>query len=282
MIQDSKKAILIVSFGTSFHETREKTIDKIEDMIENAYKNYKIYKAWTSKIIIKKLLKRDNIHVNTVTEAMKEIVKDGIEELIVMPTHILNGVENDIMEADVLAFNDEVSNIVFASPLLTTTGDCMKVILALMDAHKDLSEDEAIVFMGHGTSHHANSVYPAINYIFNDLGYKNAFMATVEGYPSIENVLKSLKDTDYKKVRLAPFMLVAGDHANNDMSGDDDDSWKNIFMANGYEVECQLLGLGEYPQVRSIYLDHLDTAILNLKKQAHEIEESAKEKTLNA
>lgn len=257
MSANSKKAILLVSFGTSFHETREKTIDKIQEIVTNTYTDYKIYTAWTSKIIIKILRERDNIHENTVTEAMEQITADGIEELLVQPTHIINGIENEIMTNDILAFEDKLKKIVFSAPLLTTTEDNSKVAKAIMTRHNDLDDNEALILMGHGTSHYVNVVYAAMDYMFKDLGYSNVFLGTVEGYPSVESVVKFAKASGATKVRIIPFMLVAGDHANNDLAGDDKDSWKSIFERSGFEVECSLIGLGEYKDIREIYLEHL-------------------------
>lgn len=251
-----KKAILVVSFGTSYEETRKKTIDCIEQEIQAAYPEYQVYRAWTSKMIMKKLKTRDGVHVMNVREAMEQMEKDGVKEVIVQPTHVMNGYENDLMTADVAAYRDRFERVVIGAPLLSTVEDQAKVIEAVV-ANLPTADDEALVLMGHGTEHFANSVYAALDYQFKDMDHPNVFVGTVEGYPELENVKKLLKKSGLKKVVLAPFMIVAGDHATNDLAGDDEDSWKSLLKADGYEVRCILKGLGEYPQVRSLFVDHI-------------------------
>ena len=259
----SKKAILAVSFGTSVNETREKTIDVIEDSIRRAYPDYKLYRAWTSKMIIRKILKRDGIKIPTVTEAMAQMVIDGIKEVVVQPTHIINGIENDLMKEDALAYQSQMDSIRFGDPLLTTTQDNVDSIHALLTDFHDLPDDEVLVFMGHGTTHYANSVYAALDYTFKDMGHKNIFLGTVEAYPSMESLMKQVKAYQPRKVHLAPFMVVAGDHAMNDMAGDDPDSWRYQFEQAGFSVECHLKGLGEYEGIRQLYLKHVQAAMKN-------------------
>ena len=268
MEQNKKKAILVVSFGTSFHETREKTIDRIEADLAAACSEYALYRAWTSKMIITKLKKRDSIVVPTVSEAVDQMIADGVQELIVQPTHIINGIENDLMKEDVLAKQDAFEKIAFGDPLLTTTEDNAAVLQAVMSEFPAVGEDETLVFMGHGTTHYANTVYAALDYTFKDLGYPRSFLGTVEAYPSMESLKKQLRALAPKKVMLAPFMVVAGDHANNDMAGEDEDSWKSQFEAEGYQVSCVLKGLGEYPSVRKIYVAHTEAARKSLEEQA--------------
>ena len=254
------KAILVVSFGTSFHRTREKTIDRIEADIEAAYPDYQIYRAWTSKMIIAKLLRRDGVKVPTVAEAVEQMIADGITELIVQPTHVINGVENDLMKEDVLKRRDAFERVAFGDPLLTSHEDNVAVIRAVMEEFPDLKEDEALVLMGHGTTHYANAIYAALDYTFKDMGYSRVFLGTVEAYPSMESLKKQIRALGPKRLILAPFMVVAGDHAIHDMSGQDEDSWRSQFEREGYEVVCQMKGLGEYPGVRQIYLEHVGAA----------------------
>ncbi len=254
------KAILVVSFGTSFHRTREKTIDRIEADIEAAYPDYQIYRAWTSKMIIAKLLRRDGVKVPTVAEAVEQMIADGITELIVQPTHVINGVENDLMKEDVLKRRDAFERVAFGDPLLTSQEDNVAVIRAVMEEFPDLKEDEALVLMGHGTTHYANAIYAALDYTFKDMGYSRVFLGTVEAYPSMESLKKQIRALGLKRLILAPFMVVAGDHAIHDMSGQDEDSWRSQFEREGYEVVCQMKGLGEYPGVRQIYLEHVGAA----------------------
>ena len=262
---DTEKGILVVSFGTSYPETREKTIDKIEEEIHESYPDFALYRAWTSGMIIRKILKRDGVRICNVTEAMEQMRADGIREVVVQPTHVLNGIENDQMIRDAGAFEKDFDRIVFGAPLLTSQEDNERVIQAVV-REMPLKEDEALVFMGHGTSHFANSIYAALDYQFKDRGYKNVFMGTVEAYPSMESLMKMVCQNSPRRVILAPFMIVAGDHASNDMSGDED-SWKSEFEAAGFQVECRMKGLGEYPEIRQIFIDHVrDALALNEKE----------------
>jgi sirohydrochlorin cobaltochelatase len=259
VMQKNQKALLVVSFGTSFHDTREKTIDKLERDIQAAFPDRKLYRAWTSKMIIAKLLRRDGIHIDTVSEAMARMLADGVTDVLVQPTHILGGVENDFMTADVLAFADKFAKIAIGDPLLVETEDIFKTIEAVVSELAP-ADDRTLVLMGHGTTHQTNTVYAALDYMFKDAGHANVFVGTVEAYPTFENVLRMLKASGYKKVTLAPFMIVAGDHATNDMAGADEDSWKSMLEAEGYEVECVLRGIGEFEGIGAIFREHAEKA----------------------
>lgn len=254
------KAILVVSFGTSHADTREKNIDRIEADIRAAFPEYRIYRAWTSKMILKKLKIRDGIEIDNVREAMERMAADGIREVIVQPTHVMNGIENDLMVADVRAYEDRFAEIRIGAPLLTTEQDSREAIAALDQEWSTLPENEALVLMGHGTEHYANTVYAALDYMMKDLGHANMFLGTVEAYPTLEALMRQLKKEDPAKVHLAPFMIVAGDHAKNDMSGEEEDSWASQFSQAGFEVECHLKGLGEYPHIREMFVRHVREA----------------------
>ena len=255
------KAILVVSFGTSYHDTRKKTIDCIEQDIAQTFLQHRIYRAWTSKMILKKLKQRDGIHIDNVREAMERMQRDGITDVIVQPTHVINGIENDLMKEDVLAFSDSFSRITFGAPLLTSEQDSREVVKILTDAFGGIPKDEALVFMGHGTPHYANAIYAALDYTFKDLGYHNLFMGTVEAYPSMDSLLRLVGNLKPSRVHLAPFMIVAGDHAKNDMAGEEEDSWKNIISKAGYEVQTVLKGLGEYESIRKLFVEHAREAV---------------------
>lgn len=259
MKKDFTKALLVVSFGTSFPETRQKTIDKLEEDLQNTFPGRVFYRAWTSKMIIKKILRRDGDKINTVTEAMEAMLADGVKDVLIQPTHILGGVENDMMIAEAMAFADRFDKITIGAPLLITTEDCKAAIRAVAEEFAG-PEDEAVVLMGHGTTHQTNTVYAALDYMFKDMGYPNFFMGTVEAYPDFEAMLRLLQKSPYRRVKLAPFMIVAGDHANNDMAGDDDDSWKSMLLAAGYKVETVVKGLGELPAIRRILTQHAQAA----------------------
>lgn len=260
MAEAGKKAILVVSFGTSFSRTRAKTIDQIEKDIEEAFLDYRIYRAWTSKRIIEKLLRRDKVRIPTVKEAAEQMIADGITRVIVQPTHLVNGIENEEMKRDVLAFEADFEAVSFGDPLLTTTEDNEQALLAVMKEFSDMNPEDALVFMGHGTTHYANSVYAALDYMLKDLGYSHAFLGTVEAYPSLDTLLKRVGELRPGKVLLAPFMIVAGDHAIHDMSGEDEDSWRSRFEAEGFRVECLMKGLGEYEGIRRRFIEHVKAA----------------------
>ena len=234
----SKKAILIVSFGTSYENTRKRTIDAIERDIADAFPACPAYRAWTSKMIIAKLKKRDGIIIHTVKEAMEQMLLDGVTDVIVQPTHVINGIENDQMKADALSFRDRFSSIVFGNPLLTTEEDNQAVVQAVADEFQGMDQETALVLMGHGTEHYANSVYAAL-----------------------DSLLRAADSFQPKKIVLAPFMIVAGDHAQNDLAGEDPDSWMNRLSSEGYEVTPVLKGLGEYPKIRQVLVDHVQQAM---------------------
>lgn len=257
-------AILVVSFGTSYADTCAVTIEQIEKDIQKAYPQYRVYRAWTSGMIRKKLLKRDGIRIFDVKEAMEQMKADGIRKVAVQPTHVLNGIENDQMAADAMAYREQFDQIVLGAPLLTSVEDNEKAIEAVVrELHP--SDDEALVFMGHGTSHFSNSIYAALDYQFKDMGHPNIFMGTVESYPTFDSLIKAVKDCAPERVLLAPFMIVAGDHANNDLAGDDEDSWKTRFEREGFAVKCILKGLGEYQGIRELLLAHTEAAIQEIK-----------------
>lgn len=261
----SKKAILIVSFGTSYENTRKRTIDAIERDIADAFPACPAYRAWTSKMIIAKLKKRDGIIIHTVKEAMEQMLLDGITDVIVQPTHVINGIENDQMKAAALSFRDRFSSIVFGNPLLTTEEDNQAVVQAVAGEFQDMDQETALVLMGHGTEHYANSVYAALDYRFKDMGHKNIFLGTVEAYPALDSLLRAADSFQPKKIVLAPFMIVAGDHAHNDMAGDSPDSWVCQFENAGFEVCPIIKGLGEYPGIRRMYVEHAQKAIDSMK-----------------
>lgn len=251
-----KKAILVVSFGTSYEETRKKTLDRIEEDIRLAFPDHALYRAWTSRIIRKKLLERDGIEIPDVRTALERMLSDGIREVIVQPTHMINGYENDSMTEAVEGMRAHFDRVAVGAPLLTSGEDNSRVVQAVSEElHPE--EGEALVLMGHGTEHYANSVYAALDYQFKDTGHADFYMGTVEGYPALESVIRMVKKSGKRKVLLAPFMIVAGDHALNDLSGDGEDSWKSVFEREGFKVRCVLRGLGEYEKIRRLFVDHV-------------------------
>lgn len=262
MHQIRKKAILAVSFGTSYEDTRKKTIEAIEHTLETHFPEHKIYRAWTSRMIIEKIKKRDGLHIDTVFEAMERMKADGITDVVIQPTHVINGVENDQMKEDARSYRDSFHSISFGAPLLTSESDNETMVKAVASEFSWMSDRDALVLMGHGTTHYANTVYAALDYRFKDMGYKNIFLGTVEAFPSMQSLMRMVKEFQPERVILAPFMIVAGDHARHDMAGDDPDSWYSQFLSEGLKAECVMKGLGEYPGVRELFVTHAEKAVL--------------------
>lgn len=254
-----EKGILVVSFGTSHLDTMKKTISVIEQEISERFQEYRVYRAFTSGMIIRKLKRTENLAVDTVQEALNRMKEDGIEDVIVQPTHIINGVEYDRMMKELMENMFLFRRIRVGKPLLSSVDDYKKSIHAVM-AETQLEDDEVLVLMGHGTDHHANSAYPTLEYTFHALGYNQVLVGTVESFPELKNVMEKLEISGKKKVVLMPFMLVAGDHAKNDMAGEED-SWKSELEDAGYEVRVIMKGLGEFEGIRKIFTEHLEEEI---------------------
>ncbi len=250
-----KKAILVVSFGTSYKETREKTIEACESKIKEAFKGYGFFRAFTSNMIIRKLKNRDNIHIENPIEALDRLYDEGYEEVIVQTLHIICGEEYTKLKNQISEYDDKFEKITLGRPLLSQIDDYKETVEALKLQIPELEEDEAIVLMGHGTEHEAHSAYPALDYMLKQENIK-AYVGTVEGYPEIDEVIVNLKKDKVSKVRLMPFMLVAGDHAINDMAGKDDDSWNSILIKNGFKTEIHLKGLGENEAIQNKFVKH--------------------------
>jgi sirohydrochlorin cobaltochelatase len=258
----SKKVILVVSFGTSYNDNREKTIGAIEEEISRAYPDYIIKRAFTSRMIINKLKKRDGIQVDNVDEALCRLVLEGYGTVIIQPTHVMNGFEYEEMMSLIEPYKGSFGNLRIGTPLLTSAEDYTTLTEAVVAEVPEVNEDgTAVILIGHGTDHFANSAYAALDYRIKDMGYHNVFIGTVENYPDLDTVKKQIAAHKVKKIILYPLMIVAGDHANNDMAGDEEDSWKSVFEKEGYEVECNLKGLGEYEGIRRMFVERVDAAI---------------------
>lgn len=253
-----KKAVLAVSFGTSHDDTRAATISAIEQRIRTAHPTLPLYSAWTSQMIIQKLSRTTKEHICNVSEALEKMKRDGITDVRIQPTHILNGIENDRMIADALAYQKDFSSIAFGAPLLSSTEDLHKVIQIIASEFSFLTDHEALILMGHGSDHFSNTAYAALDYMLKDLGYPQIHVGTVEAYPSLQEVLMHLKGSGVRSIHLLPLMIVAGDHAKNDMAGDGKDSWKVQCQDAGYQVTCHLKGLGEFPKIQDLFLSHLE------------------------
>ena len=276
-----EREILVVSFGTSFNDSRVATIGGIEKAIQQAYPDWSVRRAFTSQIIINHVQARDGEKIDNMQQALDRAVSNGVKELVVQPTHLMHGKEYDDLKAALEPYQSKMK-ITIAEPLLGQVGSDISEInadkkavaeavtaAAVKDAGYDsldaaAADGTAFVYLGHGTSHEANITYDQMQTQMERLGYKNVFVGTVEGKPedtSCEAVIQKVKDAGYKKVQIRPLMVVAGDHANNDMAGDDDDSWKSQMEAAGLEVTPQIKGLGEIPAVQQIYVAHTKAAL---------------------
>lgn len=249
----SNKAVLVISFGSSFDSAR-KEIENAEQAIAEKLDGYKLYTAFTSGMIRNKL-KKNGVEIMSPEEAVDAAIADGTEYLIVQPTHLLYGDEYDKLCRAVENKRDNFKQVVIGKPLLADYNDIERVLGAI-DSEIPHDEDEAVVLMGHGTEHFCNTVYAAADFFAKARGFNNFFIGTVEAWPDIDNVIDDLKMNGVKRCVLVPFMLVAGDHANNDMAGDDEDSWKSLIEASGISARCVVSGLGNLKSVCDIYAEH--------------------------
>ncbi|MEF2710111.1 MAG: sirohydrochlorin cobaltochelatase [Oscillospiraceae bacterium] len=274
--------LLVVSFGTSFNDSRVADIKGIEDALQAAYPDWSVRRAFTAQIIINHIQARDGEKIDNMTQALDRAVANGVKNLVVQPTHLMHGAEYDEMCEAIEAYKDQFESVSIAEPMLGEVGSDATVINAdkeavakaitaaavseagfeSLEAAKDAGT--AFVFMGHGTAHVAKVTYSQMQAQMQNLGYENVFIGTVEGEPeetSAEAVIEAVKAAGYTNVVLRPLMVVAGDHANNDMAGSDDDSWKTVFEAAGFTVDCQIHGLGEIADVQALYVAHTKAAI---------------------
>ena len=279
--------LLVVSFGTSFNASRAADIKGIEDALQAAYPDWSVRRAFTAQIIINHVQARDGEKIDNMQQAMDRAVANGVKNLVIQPTHLMHGAEYDEMMEMIDSYRDKFESVAVAEPLLGEVGADATVInsdkeavakaitaAAVKDAGSDsldaaAAEKTAFVFMGHGTSHTAKISYSQMQTTMQTLGYDNVFIGTVEGEPeetACENVIVAVKAAGYTKVVLRPLMVVAGDHANNDMAGADDDSWLSQFKASGAfeEVDTQIAGLGEISDIQQLYIAHTKAAIESL------------------
>ena len=279
-----EKELLVVSFGTSFNDSRAQDIGGIEKALQAAYPDWSVRRAFTAQIIINHVQARDGEKIDNMDQALQRAVDNGVKHLVIQPTHLMHGAEYDELCATAESYKDKIETIEIAEPLLgevgqdgsTTNADKKAVAEALTaeavkaagyESLEDAAKDStAFVFMGHGTSHAAAVTYTQMQTQMEELAYGNVYIGTVEGKPAetaCEAVIERIKEAGYKKVVLRPLMVVAGDHANNDMAGDDDDSWKSQFLASGAfdTVTCQIGGLGGIPAIEQIYVEHTAAVI---------------------
>ncbi len=277
-----EKELLVVSFGTSFNDSRVADIKSVEDALQEANPDWSVRRAFTAQIIINHIQARDGEKIDNMEQALERAVANGVKQLVVQPTHLMHGAEYDEMCAAIDKVRDQFDSVEIAEPMLGEVGDDATVInadkeavaKAVVAAALEESGYEstaaakdagvAYVLMGHGTAHVAKVTYSQMATQMAKLGYENVFVGTVEGEPeetSCEAVIEAVKNAGYTTVVLRPLMVVAGDHANNDMAGADDDSWKTMFEAAGFTVNCQISGLGRIADVQALYVAHTKAAI---------------------
>ena len=261
-----EKELLVVSFGTSFNDSRRLTIGAIETALQEAFPEWSIRRAFTSQIIIDHVKNRDGEVIDNVGEALERAIANGVKTLVVQPTHLMPGFEYTDLKNELAEYADAFEQIVLSDPLLITDDDFVSVARAIVDATAAYDDGEtAVCFMGHGTEADSNGVYAKMQTVLTEEGKEHYYVGTVEAEPSVDDVFALVQAGNYKKVVLRPLMIVAGDHANNDMAGDEDDSWKSVFEAAGYEVECVVEGLGQLEAVREIIIAHAADALTLVK-----------------
>lgn len=261
-----KKAILVVSFGTSYLEPLKNSIENVENKIRNQFKDYDVHRAFTSHMIIKKLEIVHGLIVEKPEELLERLYIEGYEEVIIQPLHIIPGEEFSYIKNIEVYFKNKFKSIKVGRPIFYYQGieGLPEDYSLFIKSIKGIIEgEEAVVMMGHGTVHPSNAVYGALQSVLNDEGYKNVFVGTVKGYPNFTSVLNKIKKRGIKKVLLMPLMLVAGNHAINDMTSEKDNSWKSMLEAEGIEVKLWTKGLGEVDEFAQLYIDRVDDLINN-------------------
>ena len=264
--QIGEKELLVVSFGTSYNDSRRLTIGAIETALAEAFPDWSVRRAFTSQIIIDRVRERDGVEIDNVKAALDRAVDNGVKTLVVQPTHLMDGLEYTDLVDELAQYTDAFEHIAVGAPLLTSDGDFQAVADAITQATAQYDDgDTAICFMGHGTEAESNRIYGEMQQVLEAAGHDRYYVGTVEAEPTLEDVLAGVKDSGAHRVVLQPLMIVAGDHANNDMAGDEEGSWKRAFQAAGYEVECVLKGLGELEAIQQLFAAHAQAAMDTLE-----------------
>ena len=262
----NKDAIVVTSFGTTFKETREKTIEATVDAIKAAHPGVKVVTAFTSHIIIDRIAKNEGVKYPTPEEALAQLKADGYSRVALVSLDVIPGMEYAYVKAVFHEYKDQFKTMTCGTSLMYWQGqeeqsdDVIEFIQAVADQFPKMGKNDALLLMAHGTPHISNAYYAVIQAKLDALGYKNVYVYTVEGWPSLEDVIPKLKENKIKNVTLMPIMMVAGDHANNDMAGDDPDSHKSILMSEGFKVDAYLHGLGENKMIRDVYVERANDA----------------------
>lgn len=261
-----EKELLVVSFGTSYNDSRRLTIGAIEAALAEAFPDWSVRRAFTSQIIIDRVRDRDGVEIDNVKAALDRAVDNGVKTLVVQPTHLMDGLEYTDLVDELSQYADAFEHIAVGPPLLTSDGDFQAVAEAITRATAQYDDgDTAICFMGHGTEAESNQVYGQMQQVLKEAGHDSYYVGTVEAEPTLEDVLAGVKDSGAHKVVLQPLMIVAGDHANNDMAGNEEGSWKRAFQDAGYEVTCVLKGLGELEDIQQLFAAHAQAAMDTLE-----------------
>lgn len=267
MNTNTHRAILVVSFGTTYPQVRKQCIHTLEDAFKDRYHDkFAVYTAFTSGIVRNRIFENEKISIPGVNEAMEKMIDDGINEVFIQPTHIIPGIEFEKITKACRLFQDRFDKIVVSDPLLSTDKDYEDTVNILVQHYNlgDTNDKHAVIFMGHGTEHAANDCYKHLQSAMAEHGLDHVYISTVEGIPEISDTMKKIEKHNYNKITLIPFMLVAGDHAHNDLLGDEE-SWKNLLLSRGYEVAGHCNGLGEIEKIRKIYLSHMDSILADAK-----------------
>lgn len=262
-----KKALLVVSFGTSYHDTLEKNIVACEQALAASCPDRVLFRAFTSGMIIRKLQQRDNVHIDTPAQALKRLVELGYQDVAVQSLHIINGDEYEKVVRDVAQYQGSFRRLVMGAPLLSGFDDYQQLQIALRQQMPVLQANEQVIFMGHGASHHAFAAYACLDHMMMAAGFP-ARVGAVESYPEVDQLVASVRQQGVTRVALMPLMLVAGDHAINDMASDEPDSWKTHFEQAGITATPYLQGLGENPAIRAMFVDHLQKALMDNQQEA--------------
>ena len=260
------RAILVVSFGTSVNETRTKTLEAIEHRIQTAYPDLLHERAWTSRLLRKKVLETEGLTIQSVQESLTQLSLNGIREVYIQPTFVTCGGEYQTLIQEASAFQHQFQTLCIGSPLMEQEEDFASIIQAITQSssYQQPASDELLLFMGHGSTNGDDFLYDQLDQAFKTNGYPHIFLKTMQSATSVDEIISFACKHQINKITLAPFMIVAGRHAINDMAGDQADSWKSKLVQAGFQVHCNMTGLGELPEIQQLFIHKLDQTGLKL------------------